>query len=289
MVPDRHIKVRDASAGFFRGKVVVDSTTDHFLRKDGNPDDLLGEDSGLLKSSESTCSALVQMPAAITAGDLEPLYVKKFLFKGIVHSLKPLFRPHRAQVMWQVSWHLLNHSLPVAEPEGYLIKQRGPFCLGGYFFARVLPECSTLDEIAEDVDQLTTRLDLGGLIGALARNIARMHNSGVSHGDLKWPNILVHEEKNELWFVDLDSAQLYGRAPSNKAVARDLARFVLSGQEAGIAEAILDKFLDEYAHQRKLSRARIDGPMAKILTKLQDRHEKKYGHKGKRSGSGANS
>ena len=123
MVPDLPLRVRDVSAGFFRGKVVVDSTMDHFLRNDGNPDDLLVDNSDFLKSSESTCSALVQIPAASTAGDLEPLFVKEFLFKGIVHSLKPRFRPHRAQVMWRVSWHLLNHSIPVAEPEGYLIKQ----------------------------------------------------------------------------------------------------------------------------------------------------------------------
>ena len=144
-------------------------------------------------------------------------------------------------------------------------------------------------ELAKDLDPFTKRFDSEGLIETLVQNVARMHSSGVSHGDLKWSNILVHEDKNELWFVDLDSAQLYGRAPSTKAVARDLARFVLSGREAGIAEAILQRFLNEYAHHRKLSRARIDGPIVKILTKLQGRHKKKYGDKKSKSGSGTTS
>jgi hypothetical protein len=289
MVPDRHIRVREILAGSFRGKVVIDSTTDRFLLNDGNPDDLLLDNSDLLKSSESTCSALVQVPTANTASALEPLFIKKFRFKGIVHSLKPFLRPHRAQVMWRVSWHLLKHSIPVAEPEGYLIQQRGPFCLKGYFFARVLPKCFALDEIAENVDQLTVRFDSGGLIGVLAQTIANMHDSSVSHGDLKWSNILVHKEKNELWFVDLDSAQLYRKAPNTKAVVRDLARFLLSGQEAGIEEAILERFLDQYAHHRELSRARIDGPIDKILKKLQYRHKKRYGDMGSRSGGRTNS
>lgn len=289
MVPDRHLRIREILAGPFRGKVVVNSTTDHFLLNDGNPDDLFLDNSGLLKSSESTCSALVQIPAAITAGDLEPLFVKKFRFKGIIHSLKPLLHQHRAQVMWQVSWHLLNHSIPVAEPEGYLLKQLGPFCLKGYFFARVLPRCFTLDELAADLDQLTIRLDSGGLSGVLAQNIASMHISGVSHGDLKWTNILVDKENNELWFVDLDSAELHGQSPSTKAAARDLARFLLSAQEAGIEEAILERFLDQYAHHRELSRAKIDGPIDKILRKLQYRHKKKYGDKGSKSGGRATS
>ena len=284
MVFDRHLRVRDVSAGSFRGKVVVDSTMDHFLLSHGNPDNLLVENSGLLKSSESTCSALVQIPAASTAGDLEPLFVKEFRFKGIVHSMKPLFRQNRAQVMWRVSWHLLNHSIPVAEPEGYLIKQRGPFCLKGYFFAKVLPQCSTLDGFAADLNQLTTRLDSGGLREVLAQSIANMHNSGVSHGDLKWSNILVHDEKNELWFVDLDSAELHRQSPSTKAIARDLARFLLSAQEAGIEEAVLERFLNEYTHHRKLSRAKIDGPIDRILRKLQHRHQKKYGDERSRSG-----
>ena len=269
--------------------MVVNSTTDRFLRNDGNPDDLLVDDSGLLKSSKSTYSALVKIPAASAAGDSELLFVKEFRFKGIIHSLKPLLHQHRAQVMWQVSWHLLNHSIPVAEPEGYLLKQLGPFCRKGYFFAGVLPLCSTLDELAADLDQLTVRFDSGGLIGALAKNIARMHSSGVSHGDLKWSNILVHEEKKELWFVDLDSAKLYGQSPNTKAVARDLARFLLSAQEAGVEEAILERFIDQYAHHRELSRARIDGPIDKILKKLQYRHKKRYGDMGSRSGGRTNS
>ena len=69
---------------------------------------------------------------------------------------------------------------------------------------------------------------------------------------------------------------LYRGQLGPKRIARDLARFVLSGLEAGVEEAIMEKFLDQYAGYRKLSRERIDGPTKRILKKLQDRHEKKY-------------
>lgn len=275
MISDDHPKMREVSIGPFRGMVIIDSMIDQFLQDGGNPDNLMRHRAELLKSTGSTRSALVELNNSEVDGKIERLYVKEFRFKGNIHSLKPLIRQHRAQVMWKISWHLLNHSIPVPEPEGYLIKRRGPFCLKGYFFARVLPKCSTLDELTEDLDQFTKRFDSGGLIGVLAQNVAKMHNSGASHSDLKWSNILVHREKNELWFVDLDGAKLHRRMPSPKAVTRDLGRFMLSGLEAGIDEATMDKFLDAYAFHRKVTRNSFDKSTRRILEKLKGRHEKK--------------
>jgi len=265
-------EVRKFSRADIEGMVVVDSSVDHFLRSGGNPDDLPIKNSCLIKSSGSTCSALVKIHTPRRDNNSEKVFVKKFFFKGIVHSLKPVFRLHRAQIMWKVSWHLLEHSIPVPEPEGYLLKRRGPFCLQGYFFSRVVPRCSTLDELTEDLEQLTKRLDSGGLIEVLARNVARMHDSRVSHGDLKWPNILVEKENNELWFVDLDAAKLHRHRVSVTAVARDLARFVLYGFQTQTDNGILNRFLDEYCLHRKLVRESIEARMAKVIKKLSKRH-----------------
>lgn len=275
MISDDHPKMREVSIGPFRGMVIINSMIDQFLQDGGNPDNLMRDRAELLKSTGSTRSALVELNNSEVDGKIERMYVKEFHFKGTIHSLKPLIRQHRAQVMWKISWHLLNHSIPVPEPEGYLIKRRGPFCLKGYFFSRVLPKCSTLDELTQDLDQFSKRFDSGGLIGVLAQNVAKMHNSGASHSDLKWSNILVHREQNELWFVDLDGAKLHRRMPSSKAVTRDLGRFMLSGLEAGIDEATMDKFLDAYAFHRKVTRKSFDKPTRRILEKLKGRHEKK--------------
>ena len=108
--------MRQVSSGPFRGIIVVDSTLDHFLQNDGNLETLFQENRSLLKSSSSTRSALVNLDPV--SGDVEAksLYIKEFHYKGVVHSLKHLFGKHRAQVMWKVSWHLLNHSIPVPKP-----------------------------------------------------------------------------------------------------------------------------------------------------------------------------
>jgi RIO kinase 1 len=255
--------------------VVVDSTLDHFLQNDGDPDALFQHSGSLLKSSRSTRSALVN-PDPVS-GDVvsKGLYVKEFRYKGAVHSFKPLFGKHRAQVMWKVSWHLLNHSIPVPEPEGYLLKQRGPICLGGYYFSKALLRCPSLHELTEDLDQLNEKLDSGGLSQVAAHYLATLHDSGTTHGDLKWTNILVDEKDNHLWLIDLDASKICGRYLGPKGIARDLARFVLSGLEAGVDGTILARFLHHYAQQRNLKLKNIEGPMMNVLQKLRKRHEKK--------------
>jgi tRNA A-37 threonylcarbamoyl transferase component Bud32 len=271
------VAVRKVLSGPFRGVVLVGSILDQFLQNGGEPDVIFQNSDTFLKSGRSTRSALVQLDSFREGVGSHTLYVKELRYKSIVHSLKPIFRKHRAQVMWQVSWHLLNHGISVPQPQGYLLERRGPFFLKGFFFSEIQQSCLTLDELCKNLDQLIERFDSGGLLETLAGQTAKMHDSHATHGDLKWSNVLVHEKKNKLWFVDLDAAELYGRPPTVRKIARDLARFVLSGLEAGVEEETMEKFLDQYARYRKLSRKSIDGPTKVILKKLKDRHEKKYG------------
>ena len=53
------VAMRQVSSGPFRGMVVVDSTLDHFLQNEGDPDALVQHSGSLLKSSSSARSALV--------------------------------------------------------------------------------------------------------------------------------------------------------------------------------------------------------------------------------------
>jgi len=268
--------IRQVSSGSFRGMVVVDSTLDHFLENDGDPDALFQHSSSLLKASSSTRSALVNPDPVSGNDESKSLYVKEFRYKGVVHSLKYLLGKHRAQVMWKVSWHLLKHSIPVPEPEGYLLKKKGPICLSGYYFSKALRRCPSLHELTEELAQLNERLDAGGLSRVAAHSVAALHDSGATHGDLKWTNILVDEKENQLWLIDFDSSSIYGGHLGPKKIARDLARFVLSGLEAGVDGKILARFLGHYARRRNLQLKDIERPMMNVLQKLRKRHEKKF-------------
>jgi hypothetical protein len=273
MIPNYRYTVREISGVSFKGMVVVGSSLDDFLQHNGNPDNLFLHDARLLKSSESTSNALVHLSAASAEISQEEVFVKEFRFKNTLHSLKPLFRRHHAQVIWRVSWHLLQHHIAVPEPIGYLLKHKGPFCLNGYYFSKAVPDCTNLGKLAVNQEHLRKRLESESLTETLARDIASLHNCGVIHGDLKWTNILVHLKQNMLWFVDLDSAKMSGGSPGPAHVARDLARFVLNGLEVGLDYSIIDRFLAKYAENRKFPRGSIDGPMNRAFARLRKRHE----------------
>jgi RIO kinase 1 len=269
------VAMRKVSSDPFRGMVIIDSMLDRFLQNDGNLDALFQNNNSILKSSRSARSTLIKPHLFSGDAEGESLYVKEFRYKGVVHSLKHLFGKHRAQVLWKVSWHLFNHSIPVPEPEGYLLKKKGPICLSGYYFSKALRRCPSLHELTEDLDQLNERLDSGGLSRVAAHYVAALHDSGATHGDLKWTNILVDEKEDQLWLIDLDASRIHRGHLGPKGIARDLARFVLSGLEAGVDGAILAGFLGHYAQRRNLKLKDIEGPMMKVLQKLRKRHEKK--------------
>jgi hypothetical protein len=267
------VAMRQVSSGPLRGTVVVDSTLDHYLQNDGALDALFQGSGSLLKSGSSTRSALVT--PELISGDVVSggLYIKEFRYKGMVYSLKQLFGKHRAQIMWKVSWHLLRNSIPVPVPEGYLLQTSGPFCREGYFFSEALSDCISLGSLAWTSRELSKRLAFGGLVEALARGIAALHDCGVTHGDLKWPNILVHDKENRLWFVDLDSAKIHTHFLGPSRVARDLARFVFYGFQTETNNAIIHRFLEEYCRHRKLDRGSVEASMATMLKKLCKRHK----------------
>ena len=267
------IAMRRILSGPFRGMVVVDSVLDHFLQNDGDPGALLQHSGSLLKSGSSSRSALV-IPGPVSGNvGSKGLYVKEFRYKGVVHSLKSLFGKHRAQIMWKVSWHLLKHSISVPEPEGYLLKKRGPFCREGYFFSKVLSGCTSLATLASTAGKVGKMFASGGLLEPLAREIATLHGCGVTHGDLKWSNILVDEKEDKLWFVDLDSARVRTLLGGPSRVARDLARFVLYGFQTETDAAYLNRFIDEYCHLRGLARESIEARMARVLKRFCKRHK----------------
>jgi hypothetical protein len=265
-------EVRKISRANLEGVVIAGSSLDRFLENNGDPADLFTQNVRLIKSDDSIRNALVRLSEAKPAVSPEEIFVKEFRSKNALHALKPLFSRHRAQIAWQISWHLLNSGIPVPEPEGYLLEKSGPFYGKGYFFSKVLSGCHSLATLAWTSRELSNRLDSGGLLEALARGIAALHDCRVTHGDLKWSNILVHEKDNKLWFVDLDSAKLHFQYLGSSRIARDLARFVLYGFQTETDNAYINRFLDEYCRQRSLARASIEAEMAKVLRKFRKRH-----------------
>jgi hypothetical protein len=136
--------VRKISRANLEGMVVVGSAIDHFLERKGDLKDLFFHNVQLTKSGNSIRNALVLL--SNTNPEISPteIFVKEFRSKNTLHALKPCLSRHRAQIAWQISWHLLKSGIHVPEPEEYLLEKRGLFYRKGYFFSRVLWGCNSL-------------------------------------------------------------------------------------------------------------------------------------------------
>ncbi len=270
------MNVKKITRAPFRGVVIADSWLEHFIRDNRDPGELFSGKLRPLKSSVSARTAIVEIRLSDQSGAIKEVYAKEFFYKNLFHSFKPILRIHRTQILWRNTWHLLQNGVNVPEPAGYLLHQIGPFCRGAYFFSEALSDCMDLGTLALNKTELNRRLDAGGLIETLAMMVACLHDSGMVHRDLKWSNIMVHLKENKAWFIDLDTAKICRVIPGPSRIARDMARFVLNGIEAGVHQSIIERFLDQYSIRRQLTRDSFDRPMTIMLRKLWKRHQKKY-------------
>jgi len=113
-----------------------------------------------------------------------------------------------------------------------------------------------------------------GMMRAAGETIAGIHAAGYTHGDCKWNNLVWSEQT--CFLVDLDGARR-PRFGAARRRARDIARFAVSAEEAGVATALLDEFLDSYLRRSGEDRDKLLKRMQPHLTKLRNRHRERYG------------
>lgn len=99
---------------------------------------------------------------------------------------------------------------------------------------------------------------LGELVPRLALSVARLHDAGFRHRDLKAPNLLVvggSEDEPRLAVLDLDGLRRLGRAPTAEECQRDLGRLCASfasdaARAAGVTDADWADLLRRYVDAR---------------------------------------
>lgn len=163
-------------------------------------------------------------------------FFKRFRQNACIAAAKRLFGVDRARSNWLVARHLLNAGVPTPAPVALLLR-------GGesWFISEAIPESITLAKLARQKGPMAAEHYARGFVPA----IARMHDSGTLHGDLKWGNLLVGRD-DRLFIVDLDSASVRRKAPAAR-VARDLARFFVAGLEEGLSRRWAEETFEHYS------------------------------------------
>lgn len=178
-------------------------------------DRVLADPDGFLK----TRARILKPGRTSTVGVADGLVLKRFNFRKAENVVKDLFRPSRARRAFRAAYHLELLGLPTARPVAAADRRILGVLVASYFL---------MEEVAGAVD--LGKLLRGGwapdlaLVRQAAQLIARLHNDGFSHRDLKESN-LVLSEAGRLHILDLDGLKFMGELPLARAGA-DLERLL---------------------------------------------------------------
>jgi tRNA A-37 threonylcarbamoyl transferase component Bud32 len=227
-----NIKTKDK-----RGKLLKGEYTPQVKAFFENMDRIVGNSEcfKVIKDDRSTTVGVVKGGKVGLPFDLA---VKRFNYKGFMHSLARRVAGSRARRLFKINLQFFKMALNVPEPVGFL-EARG--MKHAFYISRYIVGSVNLGTMYKE------GLFYEGLAKLLGETMARWHREGAIHGDLKWSNILVKYNGigKKIFFIDLDPSRLF-RKPSVKCIIKDLGCFYHDGCELGMEGWIDSVFLPVY-------------------------------------------
>lgn len=223
-------------------------------------------------SEGSTLKKTGKLTARLICVENTRYFVKRYRAGNF---LQVMFGVDKALNVYRHSAVLVQAGLPVVEALAYIREGRRLAPVASYLVSRSLEEMTDLRHFSESAafEGLAANEEF---FASIARDLARLHQMGYCHGDLKWANIMVQAASLQYTFVDLDGL----RKPwlfSASFFAKDLARFILNAREKGIQESVVNNFVSCYSRERGLDSVSLMKKIERCYQKLLRRHRKTYG------------
>ena len=146
-----------------------------------------------------------------TSDGPRPVILKRFNIRRGHEPLKNMFRRSPALRSWITGHSLRDRWLPSPRPLAVFHRTRRGCPAEGYLLTEKVPDAIDLSDSASR-----------GTLEKLARTVRAMHDRGVSHRDLKAPNVLL-ERGEEPMLIDLVGVQTRVRVAFRQR-AKELAR-----------------------------------------------------------------
>jgi tRNA A-37 threonylcarbamoyl transferase component Bud32 len=185
-----------------------------------SPDSFL--DKGrILKNSRSTRAAIVEI-------DHRQYFLKRYNNKGLIYSLKYLFRQSRPFNVWNSSLLIRKLGIPCPEVIAALSHRRFGILTASYLLTEsidgnIQPE----DYIRESAVKPDIYVKFQSRMCAYLK---KMHDAGIRHGDLKLNNIYCRKDSDGLEFglYDFDGTDAFRKPLSQEMRIKEYARIISS-------------------------------------------------------------
>jgi tRNA A-37 threonylcarbamoyl transferase component Bud32 len=220
-----HRSVRKVRAGRLRGLAVRDLPDDFLRELLADPDAAFTRPGAkLLKECVSSTVAELEMP---TPAGPRAVILKRVNVRSALDPLKNLFRSSAVRRSWLLGHGLCERWLPTPRPLAVFHRHRAGFLPAeGYLLTEKVPDAVGLSEAVKACRDAST---LRAWAERLARVVRAMHDRGVSHRDLKAPNVMLRgaatDPANAMpVLIDLVGVRQSAEAVPFARAARELAR-----------------------------------------------------------------
>ncbi len=179
------------------------------------------------------------------------------------------FRLSRGERAWYFYEEMRRNNISVPEPLVLIEVRKLIFTTNTYVATRWIHESVRLDSIVLHED-LRARHDLGSILACAVDAVAKLHDAGFVHGDLKWSNILfVGGSVPHVVLTDLDALK---KSASTAAQGRDFARFLIAPGNCSLSEAATEILIERYLTRRAVSRSLLEKTLRRHVANRPLRH-----------------
>ena len=224
---------------------------------DGDAEAYLATHATLLKEAEHSCAWLLESQETRN-------FVKLYRHKSTLRRLLPSTTARRPLHAFRAGIALHGQGVAVPRPQGCLQLPQGVLL--------VTDALGQNEHLAGQWPQLSEQ-GRQDCLAVVARAVADLHRRGFSHGDAKWHNLVMVE--GDCCFVDLERAQYDGR--SQRGQSRDLARFAVAAEYAGVRPQQFAGFLQSYSVAGGRDDAAFLATAAADANAIRRRHRRRYG------------
>ena len=201
------------------------------------PDRFLETEAEILKPGRSS-----------TVGRKDGLVLKRYNLRKFESLAKDLFRSSRARRAYRNAYHLELLGIPTPRPLAAADRRCCGFLLRSYFLMEAIPGATHLGALLR-LKPAPER----DLIRQAAGLIAKLHEEGFSHGDLKETN-LVLDNNGRMFVLDLDGLRFLLDWAEDQAAA-DLVRLAMAmAKYPCVSTPHRFLFLRVYCRARRLKR-----------------------------------
>ncbi|MDX1735693.1 MAG: lipopolysaccharide kinase InaA family protein [Halioglobus sp.] len=195
-----------------------------------------------------------------------PCFLKLYRSRFYLHVLPALLRVSKPHFTFRRAVALASYGVPIPRPMTCVMVREGLLLLnesidGARDYDALSQEQSSADEVRR-------------MMHCAGGTIAAMHMAGYTHSDCQWRNLLW--SGRECYLVDLDSVRRR-RFLVRRGRARDVARFVVSAEQARLRPDLLEVFLKAYLEVVRTERETLLARMQPQLEKLRLQQEKQHG------------